>query len=189
MPCIPHHLSILCSPAYLTTILLYAKDKLCSWFYTQSLNYLLIQPLQVQAVSLLMHHCHTQHFLLPAAIFLMEVTPLPTLVLWRFLLPGLKRQVGRAETLLLSQLQAVKQQCGDGRALRSCAKATSSSCVWWGMWCPWEALSKPCGQILSAGGDSCDHIPVLGLSAAGTQVRQQELQLVLRLWWWCQGWV
>lgn len=93
----------------------------------QSLNDLLIQPLQIKAVSLLRHHHHTQYFLLPVAVFLVEVTPLPTLVLGRFLLPGLKRQTGRAETLLLSQMQAGKQQSGDGRAVRSCAKAATSS--------------------------------------------------------------
>lgn len=56
-------------------------------------------------------------FLLPVAIVLVEVTPLPTLVLGRSLLPGLKRLVGRAETLLLSQMQAVKQQGGDHKEL------------------------------------------------------------------------
>lgn len=56
-------------------------------------------------------------FLLPVAIVLVEVTPLPTLVLGRFLLPGLKRLVGRAETLLLLQVQAVKQQGEDHKEL------------------------------------------------------------------------
>lgn len=56
-------------------------------------------------------------FLLPVAIVLVKVTPLPTLVLGRFLLPGLKRLVGRAETLLLLQVQAVKQQGGDHKEL------------------------------------------------------------------------
>lgn len=81
-----------------------------------------------KAVPPLRHHCHTQYFLLLVAVFLVEVTPLLTLVLGRVLLPGLKREAGRAETLLLSWMQAVKQQCGDGRAMRSCAKATTSSC-------------------------------------------------------------